>query len=73
MTNHTRYVTRADLPPSDATRASYYDGGLGLIHMPDSCTVMVEEKSPEYTGLRDANGCKLYRMPDTVKIGFHLR
>ena len=73
MTNHTRYVTRTGIPVADETRASYYDGGLGLIHMPGSCEVMVQDKSPEYTGLCDADGNRLYRVPETVKIGFHLR
>jgi hypothetical protein len=66
MTHQPRYVARPDVPC-----ASYYDGNLGLVLMPDSCTVMVEEKSPEFTGLCDANGSKLYRLPETVKIGFH--
>ena len=72
MTNHTRYVTRAGNASTGDIQASYYDGGLGMIHMPGSCDVTVVDKSPEWTGLCDANGCNLYRVPETVKIGFHL-
>jgi hypothetical protein len=67
-----RYIAIADKPASPA-KSSYYDGGVGMILMDSSCTVMVEEKCPEYTGLRDAEGRRLYRMPETVPIGFHLR
>ncbi len=71
MSNH-RYVTRAGSGPA-APRASYYDGGLGLIHMPDSVTVVEQDKAPQATGLFDASGCPLYRVEEQVRIGFHTR
>jgi hypothetical protein len=65
------YIARAGQPTDKEIKASYYDGGLGLIHMPESCTVTVEDKAPEYTGLHDAEGRPLYRVPETVRVGFH--
>lgn len=33
-------------------------------------TVMEQDKQPVKTGLLDATGVPLYRVPDTVKFGF---
>ncbi len=69
-----RYVSIARKPASAPARASYYDYSVGdHVLMPDSCTVMEMDKSPIETGLFDASGNALYRVPETVKIGFHNR
>lgn len=44
-----------------------------MIHMPDSCTVHESDKAPITTGLFDSHGTPLYRIPPTVKIGFHTK
>jgi hypothetical protein len=52
--------------------AGTWDSDLGCeIHMPDSCTVHEGESMPQFSGLLDANGTPLYRIPPTVKLGFH--
>ena len=52
--------------------AGTWDYSVGdMIHMPDSCEVHETEKSPVFTGLLDATGTPLYRIPPTVKLGFH--
>ncbi len=54
--------------------AGSWDSDLGCdIHMPDSCEVHETDKMPQYTGLLDASGTRLYRIPPTVKVGFHLK
>ena len=69
-----RYITLPVKPQIARLRASYYDYSVGdNVLMPDSCTVMETDKSPFETGLLDATGTPLYRVPETVKIGFHLR
>ncbi len=71
MINH-RYISCREPAVASAPKA-YYDGGYyGPTLMADSCTVSVEDRFPEDTGLFDANGDRLYRLPETVKIGFHL-
>ena len=54
--------------------AGTWDYSVGdMILMPDSCTVHESEKTPVPTGLLDPNGTPLYRIPPTVKIGFHTK
>ncbi len=54
--------------------ASTWDSELGCnIHMPDSCEIHESDKAPKRTGLLDASGTPLYRIPPTVRIGFHLK
>jgi hypothetical protein len=45
----------------------------GMIHMPDSCEVHETDKAPQFTGLLDASGTRLYRIPPSVKFGFHTK
>ena len=66
-----RYVSRREVPAAASSLKSWYDGGYyGPTLMADSCTVSVEDRCPEDTGLYDANGDRLYRVQETVKIGF---
>jgi hypothetical protein len=59
---------------SGPSRSGYYDYSVGdHVLMPDSCTVVEIDKSPIETGLLDANGHRLFRLPETVEIGFHKR
>ena len=70
MTN--RYVSLIGNPAKGAVRSGYYDYSVGdHVLMPDSCTVVEMDKSPIETGLLNAEGHRLYRVPETVKLGFH--
>ncbi len=72
MANY-RYVAMAKAP-STRPQGGYYDYSVGdHVLMPESCTVMEADKSPMETGLLDASGNWLYRVQETVKIGFQLR
>ena len=59
--------------PKVAPRSGYYDGEIGLIHMPDSVTVFEQDASPTHTGLLNAHGEPLYRVEERLKLGFHLK
>ncbi len=67
----TRYTTVPGLKA--APRAGYYDGGLGLIHMPESVTVIEQDTTPTYSGLLNAQGEALYKVEEKIKLGFHLK
>ena len=48
-----------------------WDYELGdMIHMPETLEVHESDKTPQPTGLLDANGTPLYRIPPTVRFGF---
>jgi hypothetical protein len=36
-----------------------------------TCTVHEDDNGPQWTGLLDANGTRLYRVRETVRVGFH--
>jgi hypothetical protein len=60
-----RYVA---IPP----KAAYWDDAVGgYVYAPTSVQVFESDKSPVCVGLLDANGVPLYRIPETVKLGFH--
>lgn len=58
----TRYLTRS---------VWAYDLGEE-VHMHEAL-VTERDHAPVKTGLLDASGCPLYRMPDVLPIGFDLR
>ncbi len=72
-----KYVTlpapNSDKNKKEAATATYWDGTIGMIHMPDSVTVMEQEMGPQHTGLLDAHGRPLYRVPERLPMGFHIR
>jgi hypothetical protein len=58
-----KYVTRAVITVQDHWGRSHLAGGE---------TVFEEEKKPVNTGLVDANGIPLFRVPEVNPIGFKL-
>ncbi len=68
MSDVRRGATYSAIP----SKAAYWDDSVGAyVYAPASVQVFEADKSPICTGLLDAQGTPLYRIPETVKLGFH--
>jgi hypothetical protein len=59
--------------PRYVTRASWLADEDGVPTQPVADTVYAADNEPVFTGLLNAAGAKLYRMPEPKPVGFDLR
>lgn len=57
------------MPKYRAIKDTWLDERTGLV----ADTLVETDKTPVKTGLVDANGIPLYRMPENVSLGFQIR